>query len=99
MSVQTLPQTKVREIVSYNPATGEELGRARLFSAEDVRQAVHRARAAQPAWASMTFRQRAKVILKARELMLKEREEVADLVSHETGKPAVEALSMEILPT
>src|SRR5687768_15984438 len=99
MSVQTLPETKVREIVSNNPATGEELGRARLFSAEDVRQAVRHARAAQPAWASLTFRQRAKVILKARELMLKERDEIAGLVSHETGKPVAEALSMEIVPT
>src|SRR5687768_9484043 len=99
MSVQTLPQPKSREIVSNNPATGEELGRARLCSAEDVRQAVHRARAAQPAWASLTFRQRAKVILKARELMLKECDEIAGLVSHETGKPAMEALSMEIVPT
>src|SRR5687768_8657853 len=98
MSVQTLPQTEVREIVSYNPATGEELGRARLCSADDVRQAVRRARAAQPAWASLTFRQRAKVVLKARELMLKERDEIAGLVSRETGKPALEALSMEILP-
>src|SRR5687767_429568 len=99
MSVQTLPETKVREIVSNNPATGEELGRARLFSAEDVRQAVRHARAAQPAWASLTFRQRAKVILKARELMLKERDEIAGLVSHETGKPVIEALSMEVVPT
>ena len=99
MSVQTLPHTKAREIVSYDPATGKELGRARLCSAEDVSQAVSRARAAQPAWASLTFRQRAKVILKARELMLEGREEVAELVSHETGKPAIEALSMEIVPT
>lgn len=99
MSVQTLPQTKAREIVSYDPASGKEIGRASLCSAEDVRQAVLHARAAQPAWASLSFRQRARVILKARELMLKERKEVAELVSRETGKPATEALSMEIVPT
>src|SRR5687767_13072481 len=99
MSVQTLPETKVREIITYNPATGVELGRVPLSASEDVRQAVHRARAAQPAWASLTFRQRAKVILKARELMLKERDEIAGLVSHETGKPVIEALSMEVVPT
>ena len=74
MSVQTLPQTKAREIASYDPATGKELGRVRLCSAEDVREAVRRARAAQPAWAGLSFRQRAKIILKTRELMLKERE-------------------------
>ena len=99
MSVQTLPQTKSREIVSYDPATGKEIGRAPLCSAQEVQRAVERARAAQPTWATRSFRQRAHVILKARELMLNEREEIAQLVSSETGKPAIEALSMEVVPT
>ena len=99
MSVQTLPHTRSREVVTYNPATGAELGRVPLYTSEDVRQAVRRARAAQPAWAHLTFRQRAKIILKARELLLKERDQVAGLVARETGKPTIEALSMEIVPT
>jgi succinate-semialdehyde dehydrogenase/glutarate-semialdehyde dehydrogenase len=99
MSVQTLPQTKPREIVSYNPATGEELGRTPLCSPAEVELAVKRARAAQPAWAALPFRDRARVILKTRELMLKEREEVAKLVARETGKPATEAMSMEVVTT
>ncbi len=100
MSVQRLPQSKqAPEIISYDPATGEELGRAPLRSAGEVEQAVRRARAAQPAWANLTFRQRARVILKARELMLSEQEKIAQLVARETGKPATEALSMEIVPT
>ena len=100
MSVQSLPQVKpAGEIVSYDPATGEEIGRAPLASAEDVRRAVIRARTAQPAWASLSFHQRARVILKARELMLAERDQIARLVSRETGKPIAEAISMEIVPT
>jgi acyl-CoA reductase-like NAD-dependent aldehyde dehydrogenase len=101
MSVQTLPaQAKqTPEIVSYNPGTGEELGRAPLSSSEDVRQAVQRARAAQPAWASLSFHERGRVVLKARESMLSERDAIARLLSKETGKPATEALSMEIVPT
>ncbi|HEV7796573.1 MAG TPA: aldehyde dehydrogenase family protein, partial [Pyrinomonadaceae bacterium] len=101
MSTQTIPaqSTKAAEIVSYDPATGAEVGRAPLASPADVRQAVARARAAQPAWANLSFRQRARVILEARELMLAERDEVALLVSRETGKPVAEALSMEIVPT
>ena len=47
----------------------------------------------------MSFRERARFILKARELMLAERDEIALLVSRETGKPVAEALSMEIVPT
>jgi len=101
MSTQTLPtQAKsAREIISYDPATGEEIGRAPLSSLEDVRQAVSRGRKAQPAWSNFSFRQRARVILKARELMLAQRDEIAKLVSRETGKPVTEALSMEIVPT
>lgn len=101
MSIQTLPiqADKKAEIVSYDPATGDEIGRAPLASPEEVRQAVTRARAAQPAWAKLSFRQRGRVILQARELMLAERDEIAHLVSRETGKPVAEALSMEIVPT
>jgi acyl-CoA reductase-like NAD-dependent aldehyde dehydrogenase len=101
MSTQTLPAESKRaaEIVSYDPATGEEIGRAPLCSAVEVEQAVYRARAAQPAWARLSFRQRSRVILAARKLMLVERDEIARLVSRETGKPATEALSMEIVPT
>ncbi len=101
MSTQTqpAPAEQVPEIVSYDPATGEEIGRAPLCSAEEVEQAVRRARAAQPAWARLSFRQRSRVILAARKLMLAERDEIARLVSRETGKPVAEALSMEIVPT
>jgi succinate-semialdehyde dehydrogenase/glutarate-semialdehyde dehydrogenase len=100
MSTQTLPaqSLKAREIISYDPATGEEVGRAPLASPEQVKEAVLRARAAQPAWAGRSFRERGRVILQARKLMLAERDELARLVSRETGKPVAEALSMEIVP-
>ena len=101
MSAQTLPvqATSPREIVSYDPATGQEIGRAALSSADEVKQAVARARVAQPAWAKLPFRERGRVVLKARELLLEAREEMALLVSRETGKPVAEATSMEIVPT
>jgi acyl-CoA reductase-like NAD-dependent aldehyde dehydrogenase len=100
MSTQTISApSKPSEIVSYDPATGEEIGRAPLSSPEDVKEAVDRARAAQPAWASLSFRDRGRVILRARKLLLADRDEIARLVSRETGKPVAEALSMEIVPT
>src|ERR1043166_686076 len=101
MSTQTLPASdkELQQVISYDPATGKEVGRAPLASAAEVKQAVGRARHAQPAWASLSFKQRASVILKARELMLAERDELALLISRETGKPTAEALSMEIVPT
>jgi succinate-semialdehyde dehydrogenase/glutarate-semialdehyde dehydrogenase len=54
---------------------------------------------AQPAWAKLSYRERARFILRAREIVLAELEEIAKLISRETGKPASEAISMEIVPT
>src|SRR5262249_19798104 len=87
------------EIVSRDPATGAVIGKAPLTSPAQVQAAVSRARQAQPAWSKLSFRERGRIILKAREIVLAEVEEIALLVSRETGKPVPEALSMEIVPT
>ena len=42
---------------------------------------------------------RGRLILTVRELLLAEMDEIATLVSRETGKPVSEALSMEVVPT
>lgn len=101
MSTQTrpTPSTQLSEIVSYDPATGAEIGRAPQTSAAEVSAVVKRARAAQPFWAKLTFRERGRVILKARQIVLEEIDEIATLISRETGKPVSEAISMEIAPT
>ena len=87
-----------REVISYDPATGEEVGRAPLSSAEDVSRAVARAREAQKGCAALSFRERASVVTRARARVLEELEEIASLVSRESGKPSAEAVSMEIVP-
>ena len=99
MSTQTLPASEVREIVSVNPSTGDEIGRVPLMDAVGVADAVSRARAAQPAWAKLSYRERARFILRAREIVLDQLDDIAKLVSRETGKPVTEAISMEIVPT
>jgi acyl-CoA reductase-like NAD-dependent aldehyde dehydrogenase len=94
MSTQTLS-----EIISYDPATGREIGRAPLFSAAAVAVAVRQAREAQPRWAALSFRERGRVMLRARQIVLAEIDEIATIISRETGKPMAEAISMEIVPT
>jgi acyl-CoA reductase-like NAD-dependent aldehyde dehydrogenase len=88
-----------REVVSFDPATGEEIGRVAVRSAEDVRRAVERAREAQKSWRALSFRERAAVVMRARALVLEEMEDIASLISRESGKPAAEAIAMEIVPT
>jgi succinate-semialdehyde dehydrogenase/glutarate-semialdehyde dehydrogenase len=88
-----------REIVSIDPSTGEEIGRAPLLRADEVVVAVIRARGAQRTWAELSYRDRARFILRAREIVLDQLEEIAKLISRETGKPVTEAIAMEIVPT
>jgi succinate-semialdehyde dehydrogenase/glutarate-semialdehyde dehydrogenase len=99
MSTQTLSAPQTREIISINPSTGEENGRVPLLDAAEVVEAVSRGRAAQPAWARLSYEERSRFILRAREVVLDQLEEIAKQISRETGKPITEAISMEIVPT
>ncbi len=86
-------------IISRDPATGEELGRVPVCSAEDVARAVARARGAQKNWSALSFRERGRIVLRAREIVLAEMDEIAELISCESGKPSAEAIMMELVPT
>ena len=91
-------QNESNEIISYNPATGEEYGRVENTSAEKVEIAVGKSRAAFQTWRKSSFAARKKLVMKAREIILAELDEIALLISNESGKPIAEALSMEIAP-
>jgi succinate-semialdehyde dehydrogenase/glutarate-semialdehyde dehydrogenase len=86
-------------LISTDPATGEEIGRVPLLDAAAVAAAVAKARTAQPSWAKLSYRERARCILRAREIVLDRLEEIAKLISRETGKPVTEAIAMEVVPT
>ena len=97
---QSIPAKSERpEIIVHDPATGGEIGRVSLTIPEEVARAVGRAREAQPAWAARSIRERGRVVMKARRIILKELEEIALLISRETGKPVSEAIAMELAPT
>jgi len=86
------------EIVSINPATLEELARFQIATAVEVSAAVARARAAQPAWGALSFRDRARCILKLQRELYDRQQEIISIISDETGKPAFEALTAEVFP-
>src|SRR2546423_2015117 len=79
IQTHTTPATP-REIISYDPATGAEVGRVPITSAEDVTRAVARARAAQAGWSALSYRARGRVVLRAREIVLAELDEIAALI-------------------
>jgi len=91
-------QGKNEEIVSYNPATQAEVGRASQMSSADVNAAVERSRAVFENWKITSFAERSRLVMRAREVILAAMEEIAHLISDESGKPFGEAIAMEIAP-
>jgi acyl-CoA reductase-like NAD-dependent aldehyde dehydrogenase len=79
-------------IQSVNPNTGEILGSVPVCTAEEVRAAVARARAAQPAWAARTLRDRIRVMEQIQEALVDHADEIVSLVSREMGKSETESL-------
>jgi succinate-semialdehyde dehydrogenase / glutarate-semialdehyde dehydrogenase len=73
------------------PFTGELLARIPAGGEADVREAVGRARDAQPAWAAADVRKRARVLLAFHDLLLERQREVLDLLQLETGKARLHA--------
>jgi acyl-CoA reductase-like NAD-dependent aldehyde dehydrogenase len=62
-----------------------------------VEQVVARARAAQPAWAATSFKDRAKVLTRACELLRTNQEHYIGVIAGETGRSHFETVMMEIL--
>lgn len=87
----------VDRIINRNPATGEVLSEHAIASDADVRDSVARARAAQPAWNALGPSRRIAILQRFQELLLTEREHVAEIITSECGKPIMESLLTEIV--
>lgn len=66
--------------------TGEPLGQVPHCTADDVAAAAQRARAVQQEWARRPIRERARVLLRFHDLVLKHQDQVLDLIQLENGK-------------
>lgn len=75
-------------LISYEPATGRELWRGAVGSADTE---VAAARAAQPSWALTSLADRVAILTRFAELAKEQKEDFADLIARETGKPLWEA--------
>ncbi|MFP5220599.1 MAG: succinic semialdehyde dehydrogenase [Actinomycetes bacterium] len=76
---------------SYSPFDGSLVGEVPTCTAEDVTEAVRRARVAQRAWAARPVAERARVLLRYHDLLLARQEQVLDVAQVETGKARVNA--------
>ncbi len=79
------------------PATGEWLGEVRAYDAEQVADAMMRARVAQVRWASTPIELRCEQVMKLRDALVARADELIDLLAREAGKPRQEALVHEVM--
>lgn len=98
--IRTLPDTAAgrRRLALVSPVDRRRLGELEVSGRGDVDEAVARARAAQPGWAALPVRERARIVGRALDVLVRRRDEIIETVHAETGKPRVEALTMEIVP-
>ncbi len=75
-------------LISYAPATGEELWRGEHG---DVAEAVSRSRRAWPEWAAQPLANRIELLRRFANQVRKAADELAELIANETGKPLWEA--------
>lgn len=87
-----------QQTTSVNPATGETLGSWPVDTVERLHERLAIARAAQPAWAALPVKQRARAMLRVRDYVVEHADELARTISRENGKTQTDALAAEVLP-
>ncbi len=86
------------KVTSVNPATLEVNEEIEACSEEDVEEAIGAAREAQKSWADASAKHRLDVLDVFQDHLIRRREEVAQTVSDETGKPQGEAMVADLIP-
>ncbi|UCE22044.1 MAG: aldehyde dehydrogenase family protein [Candidatus Aminicenantes bacterium] len=85
------------KIESLNPSTLEPLGEACLASSQECRQALQAAKKALPVWKGLSLREKKKIFIEAKKILLQRKNEAARLITAEKGTPFPESLSVEVL--
>ncbi|MFY7837398.1 MAG: NAD-dependent succinate-semialdehyde dehydrogenase [Novosphingobium sp.] len=74
-----------------NPATENRIATVRSYSPEEIAGLIERADAARPVWAARTAKDRAVVLRRWHDLIMARQDDLAALVTAESGKPLAEA--------
>jgi acyl-CoA reductase-like NAD-dependent aldehyde dehydrogenase len=92
----SLAAISTARIASVDPATNETRIWMEATSPEQIASILDRARTAQRNWARRPMAERCQLLNKLREMIFATRNELADAVVHESGKPRAEALFSDI---
>src|SRR5438309_350048 len=85
------PASDAQRIEVQDPATGEVIATVASASVQDALAAVDAAADAFRPWAARAPRERSEILREAFQLMLRDREKLAELMVRENGKPLLEA--------
>lgn len=80
----------------YNPATEEVVANAPSASREQVEEAIASAKAAQPAWAALSWEERSAYITAYADALDAHKEEIITLLTTEQGKPRHSMATVEV---
>jgi acyl-CoA reductase-like NAD-dependent aldehyde dehydrogenase len=91
--MQTLESTaRPNVIVKKSPVTGEKLGEFPIVDRAGVEAAVARARSAFASWKLTTVEERLSMLSRMNEVLRAHRDEYAQRISEDTGKPLVDSV-------
>ena len=85
--------TKYNKI--FDPSTGEQIAQVPACTREELESAIQAAKAAYPAWSATPVRKRAQLMLRLRELIVRDMESLTLLCATENGKTLAEASEEE----
>jgi acyl-CoA reductase-like NAD-dependent aldehyde dehydrogenase len=85
-----------RHLKLRSPVTLEPTGELICANADDVANAIVRARAAQPSWAATPIKERAAFIERALKIVIERQDDIIETVVKETGKARTDAMAMEV---
>lgn len=83
---QFVTSTSTQFITVQNPANNEDISRVPISTKEDMNNAIESARAAFATWKKVPVSERARVMLRYQHLLKQHHDEIAIILSKETGK-------------
>jgi acyl-CoA reductase-like NAD-dependent aldehyde dehydrogenase len=86
-------------LLSRNPRTGAILKEIPKTSIGSLPQVFDRAARAQQIWSKLSVKQRARKMLHLREVLCRRFKELATVIHEENGKPEIEAIACELVPS
>ncbi|MBI3590878.1 MAG: aldehyde dehydrogenase family protein [Candidatus Melainabacteria bacterium] len=92
-----MPATIKENLIKVtNPATGEEIFTAKATSETEIKEIIQRAKESFLLWSSMTVDKRIDYLKKIYELIIKDKDKIAEIITKNTGKPLSESYLTEI---